>query len=94
MDAVEALVAEQKQLTHEDKQDALARFQLLMDKPRIKLFEDLYAQNIKDVANTQYQTWLMLKMQSVGTKEEAFERVLSSRLAKNVPKKKSTRKSD
>ena len=94
LDAVEALVAEQKQLTHEDKQDALARFQLLMDKPRIKLFEDLYAQNIKDVANTQYQTWLMLKMQSVGTEEEAFERVLSSRLAKNVPKKKSTRKSD
>ena len=93
-DAVIALVEEQKQLTHEDKVDMLARFQLLLDKPKIKLFEELYTQNIRDVANLEYQTWLNLKIQSVGTEVEAFERVLSSRMAKNVPKKKTTRKND
>ena len=72
----------------------MARFQLLLDKPRIKMFEDLYAQNVRYVDNLEYQIWRNLKVQSVGTEEEAFERVLSSKIAKDVPKKKTNRKDD
>ena len=92
--SVALLVAEQEQLSYEDKQDMLKRFELLISSARRRMFEDLYSQNIKDVPNTEYQTWLLYKMQSVGTEKEALDRVLSSRIPKDVPKKETTRKSD
>ena len=37
--------------------------------------------------NLEYQTWLNFKIQNVGTEVEAFEHVLSSRMANNEKKK-------
>ena len=71
--SVALLVAEQEQLSYEDKQDMLKRFELLISSARRRMFEDLYAQNIKDVPNTEYQNWLLLKMQSIGTEKEALD---------------------
>ena len=40
-----------------------------------------------DIPHAEYQAWLVLKQQAVGTVEEAIDRVLSSRIPKNVAKK-------
>ena len=92
--AFDSLVAEQRELTQEHKVWLLQRHELLLGPPRVKLFEDLYAKNLLHCPNTEFQCWLLLKQQAVGTEAEALERVLSSRKPKEVPKKKTTRKMD
>ena len=72
----------------------LQRHELLLGPPRVRLFEDLYSKNLLHCPNTEFQCWLLLKQQAVGTVAEALERVISSRQPKNVPKKKTTRKMD
>ena len=88
------LVAEQKELTQETKVWLLQRHELLLGPPKVKVFEDLYAKNRLHCPNTEFQCWLLLKQQAVGTEAEALARLVSSRQPKNVPKKKTTRKSD
>ena len=46
-------------------------------------------QNVKDPL---YRAWLNLKFAAVGTETEAVDRLLESKLAKNVPKRKKQRK--
>ena len=46
------------------------------------------------LSSYRFLSWLILKLQAVGTEEEALERILSSRIPQNVPKKKTTRKQD
>ena len=46
------------------------------------------------LSSYRFLSWLILKLQAVGTEEEALERILSSRIPHNVPKKKTNRKQD
>ena len=46
------------------------------------------------LSSYRFLSWPILKLQAVGTEEEALERILSSRIPQNVPKKKTTRKQD
>ena len=39
-----------------------------------------------------YRAWLLLKFAAAGTETEAIDRLLSSKIAKNVPKRKTKRK--
>ena len=39
-----------------------------------------------------YRAWLLLKFAASGTETEAIDRLLSSKIAKNVPKRKTKRK--
>ena len=39
-----------------------------------------------------YRAWLTLKFAASGTESEAIDRLLSSKIAKNVPKRKTERK--
>ena len=41
-----------------------------------------------DVPHAMFQSWLILKKQAVGTEQEALDRVLSSRIPRNIPKKR------
>ena len=88
------LVAEQRDISQEQRDWLLQRHELLLGPPRVRLFEDLYSKNLLHCPNTEFQCWLLLKKQAVGTEAEALERVISSRQPKNVPKKKTTRKMD
>ena len=88
------LVAEQKELTQEQKVWLLQRHELLLGPTRVRMFEDIYSKNLLHCPNTEFQCWLLLKQQAVGTEDEALERVISSRQPKNVPKKKTSRKLD
>ena len=38
------------------------------------------------LSSYRFLSWLILKLQAVGTEEEALERILSSRIPQNVPK--------
>ena len=91
---VERLLEEQSQLTHQQKQKKLEKFELLISDEHKELFEELFAKRMLDIPHAEYQAWLVLKQQAVGTVEEAIDRVLSSRIPKNVAKKKSTRTND
>ena len=72
------LVAEQNQLTQEHKTWLLNRQELLLGPDKVKMFEGLYAKNLLHCPNTEFQAWLLLKQQAVGTEKEALERILSS----------------
>ena len=90
----DSLVAEQKELTQEQKVWLLQRHELLLGPTRVRMFEDIYSKNLLHCPNTEFQCWLLMKQQAVGTEDEALERVISSRQPKNVPKKKTSRKLD
>ena len=40
------------------------------------------------LSSYRFLSWLILKLQAVGTEEEALERILSSRIPQNVPKRR------
>ena len=93
---VEWLLADQRQMSFDKKQKSLKKFEamLLLDDDKTEKFEELYAKAMFDVPHAEYQSWLMLKQQAVGTEQEAFDRVLASRIPKEVPKKKTNRTND
>ena len=72
----------------------LQRHELLLGPPKVRMFEDLYAKNLLHCPNTEFQCWLLLKQQAVGTEAEALARLVSSRQPKKVAKKKTTKKQD
>ena len=88
------LVNRQKSLTHDKKVRQLQRYEHLIDPDGDKIaeFETLYKAARFDVANTEFQNWLLYKKQSVGTESEAFDRILEQRIPKNVPLRKRKRK--
>ena len=89
-----SLVNKQKTLTHEKKVRQLQRYEHLIDPDgdTIAGFETLYKAAKFDVANTEFQNWLLYKKQAVGTESEAFDRILQKRIPKNVPLRKRKRK--
>ena len=91
---VDFLLAEQGRKTFAKKQRLLSKYEAVLEDHLPEMFEELYAKAMFDVPHSEYQAWLQLKQQAVGTEKEAFERVLSSRIPKNVAKKKTTRTND
>ena len=91
----EYLLAEQSTLTLAQKEKKLHKFEVLMDLEEKKdMFEELFQRRKFDFPHAEFQSWLPLKLQAVGTEQEALDRVLSSRIPQNVPKKKTTRTRD
>ena len=80
-----SLVNRQKTLTHDKKVRQLQRYEHLIDPDGDTIAEF-------DVANTEFQNWLLYKKQAVGTESEAFDRILQKRIPKNVPLRKRKRK--
>ena len=75
------LVNKQKSLSHDKKVRQLQRYEHLIDNDGDKIaeFETLYKAARFDVANTEYQSWLLYKQQS----SDAFDRILEKRIPKN-----------
>ena len=88
------LVTKQNILSHDKKVRQLQRYEHLIDPEGDKVadFESLYKAAKFDVANTEFQVWLLYKQQSVGTEKEAFDRILEKKIPKNVPLRKRKRK--
>ena len=80
--------------TLDDRQDHLEKFEvLLLKKIQVKEFEEMFLQKqFQNVKDPLYRAWLNLKFAAVGTETEAVDRLLESKLAKNVPKRKKQRK--
>ena len=80
--------------TLDDRQDHLEKFEvLLLKKSQVKEFEEMFLQKqFQNVKDPLYRAWLNLKFAAVGTETEAVDRLLESKLAKNVPKRKNKRK--
>ena len=92
--SVDVLLEKQRNLTFRQKQRQLLRFEAVLDDEDVERFEELYSKAMFDVPHAGFQAWLMLKQQAMGTEEEALDRVLSSRMPKNIPKKKTSRTDD
>ena len=88
------LVTKQKGLSHDKKMRQLQRYEHLIDPDGDKIveFQNLYKAAKFDVANTEFQVWLLYKQQAAGTEAEAFERILFNKIPKNVPLRKRKRK--
>jgi len=67
----------------------LATFEhCMITRSRRVQFEDWFQEKIKDCI---YQSWLVLKRASVGTKTETLDALLKEKTPKNLPKSKSKR---
>ena len=75
------MVNKQKSLSHDKKVRQLQRYEHLIDNDGDKIaeFQTLYQAARFDVANTEYQSWLLYKQQS----SDAFDRILEKRIPKN-----------
>ena len=91
---VDLLLQQQSLLTSRQKEKQLQSFEAVIPDDDLEKFEELYSKAMFDVPHSRFQAWLQLKQQAVGTEEEALDRVLSSRMPKNIPKKKTTRTND
>ena len=76
------------------KQRQLQKYEAVLDDEDVERFEELYGKAMFDVPHAGFQAWLLLKQQAMGTEKEALDRVLSSRMPKDIPKKKTTRVND
>ena len=62
-------------------------------KIQVKEFEDMFLKKqFKSVKDPLYRAWLHLKFAAAGTESEAIDHLLDSKVAKNVPKRKTVRK--
>ena len=79
------VMALQESLTYEDKQLKLRMFEL-MHQDQVPLFKDLFETQELDVPSVDYQVWLLLKKQALGTEAEAISRVASANIPKDIQK--------
>ena len=64
-----------------------------MKKAQVKEFEEmLLKKEFLSVKDPLYRAWLNLKFAASGTETEAIDRLVASKVAKNVPKRKNERK--
>ena len=77
--------------TSEEREEHLARFEIVLDKKLVKKFQDLFSKKIFDVNEPLYQAWLHLKFAALGSEHEALDKVLASKAPKNIPKQKRKR---
>ena len=93
-DLANRLVTKQNSLSYDKKVRQLQRYEHLIDPDGDKVaeFESLYKAAKFDVANTEFQVWLLYKQQAVGTEAEAFNRILEKKIPKNVQRSKRKRK--
>ena len=80
--------------TLDDRKDQLEKFEVvLLKKAQVKEFEEMFLKKeFTSVKDPLYRAWLLLKFAAAGTETEAIDRLLSSKIAKNVPKRKTKRK--
>ena len=77
----------------EERKEQLEKFEvLLLKKNQVKEFNELFMKKQYSVKEPLYSAWLNLKFASVGTEADAINYVLNSKIAKNVPKRKTVRK--
>ena len=79
--------------TLDDRKDHLEKFEVvLLKKNQVKEFEELFVQKkFTCVKDPLYRAWLNLKFAAAGTEVEAIDRILASKIAKNVAKRKNKR---
>ena len=64
-----------------------------MKKSQVKEFEEMFLKKeFTSINDPLYRAWLHLKFAAAGTETEAIDRLLSSKVAKNVQKRKTKRK--
>ena len=80
--------------TLDDRADQLTKFEvLLLTKSQVMEFEDMFKKKeFINVKEPLYKAWLHLKFAAAGTETEAIDRLLSSKIAKSVQKRKTKRK--
>ena len=80
--------------TLDDRADQLEKFEVvLLKKAQIKEFEEMFMKKeFTSIKDPLYRAWLHLKFAAAGTETEAIDRLLSSKIAKNVQKRKTKRK--
>ena len=57
-----------------------------MHRDQVPLFEELFQNQEFDVPSVDYQVWLLLKRQALGTEAEAISRVCQSHIPKGIQK--------
>ena len=57
-----------------------------MYRDQVPWFEELFQHEEFDVPSTDYQVWLLLKRQALGTEAEAVSRVCQSHIPKDIQK--------
>ena len=74
--------------------DHLEKFDaVFLKKNQVKEFEDMFTKKeFKTVKDPLYRAWLQLKFAAAGTESEAIDHLLDSKVAKNIPKRKTVRK--
>ena len=80
--------------TLDDRTDQLEKFEvLLLTKAQVKEFNEMFIKKeFTSIKEPLYKAWLQLKFAAAGTESEAIDRLLSSKVAKNVQKRKNKRK--
>ena len=78
--------------TSEEREEHLARFEVVLDKKLVKNFQDLFSKKIFNVNEPLYQAWLHLKFAALGSAHEALDKVLASKAPKNIPKQEKKKK--
>ena len=78
----------------DDRKDHLEKFEVVfLKKNQVKEFEDMFTKKeFKTVKDPLYRAWLQLKFAAAGTESEAIDHQLDSKVAKNIPKRKTVRK--
>ena len=79
----------------EERRYLLTKFEFsMLDNQGVqkRSFEKLYQEKkYFEVEDTLYRSWLHLKLDAVGTENEAFHAILKQRMIKNIPKRKQKR---
>ena len=75
----------QQRLTYEEKKQRLSIYEF-MYRDQVPLFEDLFQSQQYDVPSVDYQAWLLLKKQYLGTEAEAISRICQSHIPKGIQK--------
>ena len=80
--------------TLDDRSEHLEKFEVvLLKKSQVKEFEEMFLKKeFTSINDPLYRAWLHLKFAAAGTETEAIDRLLSSKVAKNVQKRKTKRK--
>jgi hypothetical protein len=66
---------------------------VFLKKIQVKEFEDMFSKKqFKSAKDPLYRAWLHLKFAAAGTETEAIDHLLDSKVANNVPKRKTVRK--
>ena len=89
-EAMSRVMAIHQKLTQKEKSQRLAMHEI-MHRDQVPLFEALFQSQEYEVPSLDYQIWLLLKRQALGTEIEAISRVCQAQIPQGIQKSKRKR---